>query len=44
VFSDDLLSLPDEQFLARWDSISARRTAGVIYRNKCDTTIYKTTR
>lgn len=32
VFSDDLLSLPDEEFLARWDSISARRAAGVVGR------------
>lgn len=32
VFSDDLLSLPDDQFLARWDAISARRAAGVVGR------------
>ena len=32
VFSDELLALPDDQFLKRWDSISARRAAGVVGR------------
>ena len=32
VFSDDLLSFSDEEFLARWNSISARRAAGVVGR------------
>lgn len=32
VFSDDLLGLSDDQFLAKWDSISARRAAGVVGR------------
>jgi hypothetical protein len=32
VFSDDLLVLPDDQFLARWETIAARRAAGVVGR------------
>lgn len=32
VFSDDLLSLPDDQFLGRWNSIAERRAAGVVGR------------
>jgi hypothetical protein len=32
VFSDDLLELSDDQFLAKWDSISTRRAAGVVGR------------
>ena len=32
VFSDQLLALPDDEFLERWDSISARRAAGVVGR------------
>lgn len=29
VFSDNLIDLPDDQFLARWDALAARR-AGVV--------------
>ncbi|MCF8533122.1 MAG: class I SAM-dependent methyltransferase [Reyranella sp.] len=32
VFSDDLLRLPDDLFLTQWDSIAARRAAGVVGR------------
>jgi hypothetical protein len=32
VFSDDLIDLPDDQFLARWDALAARRAAGVVGR------------
>jgi hypothetical protein len=32
VFSDNLIDLPDDQFLARWDALAARRAAGVVGR------------
>lgn len=32
VFSDSLLTLPDDQFLARWEALAARRAAGVVGR------------